>query len=265
MSVKLDDRVLAFLRESNAIEDINNIDYALPENAQPDSGHVGAWLHSQQLAKAKTPLSLADICTWQRWLTEEQARFGHPMPANGIGKHRGLDVPVNVYVGSHTAPPFFAVPELLERWIGDLNTALSTADPRPAVVRLADLLGEFFQRFEAIHPFVDGNGRTGRLVANYISTREGALPLVFRASERPAFYAAHRSKMAMRDFMAWKLRESAIDPFTGDILNRVGGDNAVDVYRRDDGQQWLVENHELGRAQLEWREAAAAKDRERDQ
>lgn len=42
----------------------------------------------------------------------------------------------------------------------------------------------FHHRFVAIHPFGDGNGRTARLVVNYILMRAGLMPLVIKSADK---------------------------------------------------------------------------------
>lgn len=44
--------------------------------------------------------------------------------------------------------------------------------------------------FENIHPFVDGNGRTGRLLLIYEMISLGLLPVDVRYEERDRYYAA---------------------------------------------------------------------------
>ncbi|MAG20055.1 hypothetical protein CL618_01325 [archaeon] len=46
------------------------------------------------------------------------------------------------------------------------------------------LAGMFHQKFEKIHPFYGGNGRTGRMLMNYMLMRKGYPPLIVRKIRR---------------------------------------------------------------------------------
>ena len=48
----------------------------------------------------------------------------------------------------------------------------------------------FHVKFENIHPFADGNGRTGRLVMNYILLLHDHPPIVIHEEDRKAHYSA---------------------------------------------------------------------------
>ena len=49
---------------------------------------------------------------------------------------------------------------------------------------------EFHLRFEGIHPFIDGNGRTGRLILNFELVKAGLLPVNIKFAERRRYYDA---------------------------------------------------------------------------
>ena len=48
----------------------------------------------------------------------------------------------------------------------------------------------FHAKFENIHPFADGNGRTGRLVTNYILLLHGHPPVIIHEEDRKEYYSA---------------------------------------------------------------------------
>ena len=48
----------------------------------------------------------------------------------------------------------------------------------------------FHAKLENIHPFADGNGRTGRLVMNYILLLRGHPPVIIHEEDRKEYYAA---------------------------------------------------------------------------
>jgi Fic family protein len=69
----------------------------------------------------------------------------------------------------YVAPPHDLVPDLME----DLCAFCNTAD-LPAVAQAAVAHAQF----ETIHPFVDGNGRTGRAIIHLVLRRRGLAPRV---------------------------------------------------------------------------------------
>jgi hypothetical protein len=101
--------------------------------------------------------------------------------------------------------------------------------------------------------FVDGNGRTGRLLANHLITMMNQPLIVFRADERPAFYAAHSSKKAMRLFLFEKTREAMYWP-DGKVWVRKERYDFADRYvDPDSGREMVMECHDLVAAAEAWR------------
>ena len=51
-------------------------------------------------------------------------------------------------------------------------------------------LARFHIEFEGIHPFIDGNGRTGRLLVNLELMKAGYPPIYIKFTDRIAYYNA---------------------------------------------------------------------------
>lgn len=89
------------------------------------------------------------------------------------------------FPGGMRPPDWPEVPALLGDWIADarsLRPAKSASDP--------EALARLHARFEQIHPFLDGNGRTGRLVLNLLLVRLGYPPAIIYKGGRSRYLAA---------------------------------------------------------------------------
>lgn len=75
------------------------------------------------------------------------------------------------------------VPQLLKEIIKEINAG-------PGDLYTIDWAAKIHARFEAIHPFTDGNGRTGRLLMNYLLIAHGYPPAIVLKSQRPKYLRA---------------------------------------------------------------------------
>ena len=111
-----------------------------------------------------------------------------------------------VRVGSHIAPQSAEVVERLEKMLAEYNAA----SHENIIKRIARL----HLAFEYTHPFIDGNGRIGRVINNYLLIREGFVPINIKFIDRQKYYAAFRefdikgSTLVMEEIVAKALTNS---------------------------------------------------------
>src|SRR3989344_2493282 len=89
-----------------------------------------------------------------------------------------------VRVANHIAPNPKEVLGRLEKMLADHNST----NHENIIKRIA----RFHLTFEHIHPFVDGNGRIGRVINNYLMIREGFVPINIKFIDRKKYYEAFK-------------------------------------------------------------------------
>jgi Fic family protein len=89
-----------------------------------------------------------------------------------------------VRVGTHVAPAPEAVEPLLRTMLSAYGSDVSS--------RLTQRLARLHLEFERIHPFVDGNGRIGRVLLNDALCRLGFPPVIVRNKGKLEYYAMLR-------------------------------------------------------------------------
>ncbi len=129
---------------------------------------------------------LEEVVQKNERLTEWTIKSIHRLVLKGIQEdNAGVYRKENVVIGgaSHRLPDHVIVPELMEQFISKVENEWSTIHP---VERAAKVHAEFVK----IHPFIDGNGRTSRLLMNYELMKAGFPPAVIKAIDRARYYDA---------------------------------------------------------------------------
>lgn len=129
-------------------------------------------LHTCRLQRAyhHAPLSLQDLVTWNKILRERA-------PGGGItrGAHLKMEMRVVASRGFLFAfPPADQVSRRLSDWLRRAKR-LTSQDTSPTQ-ELSQIV-ELYREFEIIHPFSDGNERTGRMAVNHLLVGSGLRPL----------------------------------------------------------------------------------------
>jgi Fic family protein len=88
----------------------------------------------------------------------------------------------------------------------DMTDLLEWYEEHKETLHALELAAIFHARFESIHPFSDGNGRTGRLLINLILLKAGYPPLTIAKKNRANYLSALRSaqKKFYKDNTDWK-------------------------------------------------------------
>ena len=138
-------------------------------------GHKEAFDFVFQLVKDKEPLS------------ENVIKQIHFLVLGRDVQHRGVYRSVPVYISgakTQAAEPLL-IPEKAQELLEWYQT--NTEDDFLTKIAL------FHLRFESIHPFIDGNGRTGRLLVNLELMKLGYPPVDIKFTDRTAYYKAFDS------------------------------------------------------------------------
>lgn len=147
------------IRQSNLIEGIDNPDF--------DDQAMIAWDYLENQPR----LSHGVICKTQKLITLLQA----DLRPDQRGYYRDLSQ-TNVRVGGRTAPDFSDVERQMENWIASMQFP-ENVDPKGA-----------HRSFELIRPFVDGNGRTGRMLMWWHQLKRGQAPTLIKYEDRFDYY-----------------------------------------------------------------------------
>ena len=114
----------------------------------------------------------------------------HPdaTPREGPGSFREHEI--HAFPGGMEPVSWTQVPAEIDAWLRDVRDL--DASESLDLEALPEQLAELHARFERIHPFLDGNGRTGRLALNLVLVRLGCPPAIIYKTDRPRYLRALR-------------------------------------------------------------------------
>jgi Fic family protein len=95
------------------------------------------------------------------------------------GRYR--NVPVRIVGATHEPPPSWELPARMDDWAVWLQE-------QEGVTETVALAAMAHHKLVAIHPFIDGNGRTARLIMNLVLMRDGYPPAIITRINRRQYY-----------------------------------------------------------------------------
>ena len=157
-------------------------------------GHRDAFLYVQDVVKKNIPFE------------EHIIKKIHTLVLMDRPEDRGIyrRIPVRIMGAFHEPPQPIMVPELMESLIKELKNKK---------LHPIESVSLFHLKFEGIHPFIDGNGRTGRLILNLSLMQNGYPPINVKYADRKRYYEAFDSyfrdgsSAAMTEMIASYLEE----------------------------------------------------------
>lgn len=136
-------------------------------------GHRDAFLYVQDIATKDMPIS------------ESVIKNIHSLVLINRPEDKGTyrRIPVRI-MGAYTEPlqPYMVQPAM--------EGLLIENKKRTETMNIIERIARFHLEFEGIHPFIDGNGRTGRLIMNLDLIRNGYPPINVKFTDRKRYYEA---------------------------------------------------------------------------
>lgn len=182
------DFLVKYNQQSNAIEGNSLtifetrvlLESGITANGKPFKDHLDILNHQEaiyylnDLVKERKTLSEAIIKDFHYLLLQKTDN------AREAGRYRTM--PVVIQGAEHLPPQPYLIASKMEELV-EWNNTQQSLHP---IERIAQL----HNRFVGIHPFIDGNGRTGRLIMNFELLKSGYQLAIIKAEQRADYYQA---------------------------------------------------------------------------
>lgn len=141
--------------------------------------------HLEAINHKKAITFVEELAASPDMITERNIREIHSLVLNEIdtkyaGRYR--DIQVRITGATHVPPDPLQVPDAMHEFAKKRLSQNKAHPLEQAALAHLDLVG--------IHPFVDGNGRTSRLLMNLILMKHGYFPAIILKNDRRRYYTS---------------------------------------------------------------------------
>ena len=179
-----EDFMIEYTYNSNAIEgntltlrETDMVLRGLTIDKKPLKDHMEAVGHKEAF------WYICDLVKEKAELTEYIIKQIHSLVLADKPQDRGVyrRVPVRIMGAQHTPVQPYLIETKMNALLYDFNKSTEN---------IVEKLAKFHIEFEGIHPFIDGNGRTGRLLVNLELMKAGYPPIDIKFTDRMRYYEA---------------------------------------------------------------------------
>jgi len=139
------------------------------------------------------------LTTWDQPLTEQLIKEYHYYLKVGVFEDRANGYPVGEYKNrvNYVSDIQVANPAKVQAYMQELIKRYESIK-EVSIFELAKLHADF----EKVHPFQDGNGRTGRLILLKECLRKGIIPILIRDIDKEVYYFSLNKAQKENDYQA---------------------------------------------------------------
>lgn len=159
-------------------------------------GEAARWVYGQaleagdwsdgQLINVTELRNIHHVAMSPVWEVEPHPSAGQDESPGSFRRHD-----IRPFGAGMTPPPWPEVPAAAADWVAEVVSLGHTlATTQSLTAPLPEELARLHSSFEQVHPFLDGNGRTGRLALNLVLVRLGYPPVIIFKKQREAYLQA---------------------------------------------------------------------------